>query len=329
MHPITLVVPIYKVQYYINRCIASILGQEFGDFELILVDDGSPDGCGSICDECAVKDSRAYVVHQQNGGLSAARNAGIDWAMKCSDSQWLAFVDSDDWIHPKYLEYLHNAVRKHNTRVAVCEYAEVEEYEPPVALCGRSETMSWDALFTNNNVTAVVAWNKLYAKELFDGLRYPFGRIHEDEFLTYKLLHRAGDVAFVSSPLYFYFHNCDGITGQRFSLARLDAADAFLERIEFARIHVPDKLMRFCLRSYLNYCHIAEKLLDESPWIPSEIRKREAARLKRQARWVFVRFGLRWLSPRYDYDCYSYIAPHLMRAVRSVAGAIKRCKAVV
>ena len=107
MGRISVIVPVYKVENYLHRCVDSILGQSFADFELILVDDGSPDNCGSICDAYAVKDSRIRVIHQENGGLSAARNAGIDWVFAHSDSQWLTFIDSDDWIHGSFLQILH------------------------------------------------------------------------------------------------------------------------------------------------------------------------------------------------------------------------------
>ena len=103
MPQISVIVPVYKVEPYLRRCVDSILGQTFTDFELILVDDGSPDNCPAICDEYARKDTRVHVIHQENGGLSAARNAGIDWAFANSDSQWLTSVDSDEWVHPEML----------------------------------------------------------------------------------------------------------------------------------------------------------------------------------------------------------------------------------
>ena len=130
MAQISIIVPVYKVEPYLRRCVDSILNQSFLDFDLILVDDGSPDTCGVICDEYAAKDSRVHVIHQKNGGLSAARNAGIDWAFAHSDSSWLTFVDSDDWIHPQMLEALHNAVRKDDTSVAVCGYQETSGEDP-------------------------------------------------------------------------------------------------------------------------------------------------------------------------------------------------------
>ena len=106
MPKISVIVPVYKVEKYLRRCIDSILNQTFNDFDLILVDDGSPDSCGDICEKYEKTDNRITVIHRENGGLSAARNSGIKWALKNSDSEWITFVDSDDWLHPDYLKIL-------------------------------------------------------------------------------------------------------------------------------------------------------------------------------------------------------------------------------
>ena len=122
MAKISVIVPVYKVEQYLNRCIDSLLCQTFSDFELILVDDGSPDACPAICDSYAEKDARVHVIHQANGGLSAARNAGIEWSLQKSDSEWISFVDSDDWVHERYLESLFSAVRETGAEVACTRY---------------------------------------------------------------------------------------------------------------------------------------------------------------------------------------------------------------
>ena len=124
MPEISVIVPVYKVEQFIHRCVDSILLQSFYDFELILVDDGSPDQCGAICDAYAAADNRIHVIHQKNGGLSAARNTGIDYVMANSKSHWLTFVDSDDWLHPQTLEVLLKAAEENNSRVSVCGYRE-------------------------------------------------------------------------------------------------------------------------------------------------------------------------------------------------------------
>ena len=120
MPSISVIVPIYMVEPYLRRCVDSILAQTFPDFELILVDDGSPDNCGQICEEYARLDRRVLVIHQENRGLSAARNAGIDWVMANSDSSWITFVDSDDWIHPNMLKHLFELNRDHGTQISAC-----------------------------------------------------------------------------------------------------------------------------------------------------------------------------------------------------------------
>lgn len=234
---ITVIVPVYKVEPYLRRCVDSILAQTFSDFELILVDDGSPDNCGAICDEYAQRDNRVQVIHQQNGGLSAARNAGLDWAFANSESEWISFIDSDDWVHPDFLNYLYRGVSEHNTLISACSFIrhhELTEFEP-IEYC--SQLIMWDEFYVQNAAIGAVAWNKLYKKKLFENLRYPIGRIHEDEFLTYKLLYKAGRVAWLALDLYFYFYNANGIMGSGVSLTRLDRIYALQEQYLFSRKH--------------------------------------------------------------------------------------------
>ncbi|MBQ6217770.1 MAG: glycosyltransferase family 2 protein [Erysipelotrichaceae bacterium] len=235
MPQISVIVPVYKVELYLRRCIDSILSQTFTDFELILVDDGSPDNCPAICDEYALKDNRIHVIHQKNGGLSAARNAGIDYVLANSDSEWISFVDSDDWVHPNYLEYLFRAVLKTKTNISVCGVRRVEKEEKSSTVSFCVVTKPWDQLYLESWIHGVVAWNKLYNKELFIGLRYPIGKIHEDEYLTYKLLARAGIISFVNADLYFYFQNPGGIIKSGYSLAKLNIIPALKEQCKFAK----------------------------------------------------------------------------------------------
>ncbi len=234
MAQISIIVPVYKVEPYLRRCVDSILNQSFSDFELILVDDGSPDNCGAICDEYAAKDSRVYVIHQKNGGLSAARNAGIDWAFAHSDSTWLTFVDSDDWIHPQMLEALYNAVRKDGTSVAVCGYQETSG-EDPVVLSDQLSSSLWtpDDFYVQHNCNATLAWGKLYEKRCFETLRYPVGKIHEDEYVTYQILFQLPKISVIPAPLYAYFVNMEGLTKSTWSPKWLDAWGAFEEQIRF------------------------------------------------------------------------------------------------
>ena len=239
MPAISVIVPVYKVETYIYRCIDSILSQTFRDFELILVDDGSRDKCGDICDEYAKQDNRIQVIHQKNGGLSAARNTGIGWSLKYSDSEWLNFIDSDDYVHPRYLETLYSIVKGKNVLLASCNYAmtkgedlEVDEENKTVRLLTSKQ------YYCENAVSATVAWGKLYQKHLFDNIRFPVGRYHEDEFTTYKLLFKCKKIGVISQPLYAYYQNHDGITHSvPWSKLTLHKIDALSEQIDYFRVH--------------------------------------------------------------------------------------------
>ena len=212
MPQISVIVPVYKVEQYLHRCVDSILKQTFTDFELILVDDGSPDNCPAICDEYALQDTRVHVIHQENGGLSAARNAGIDWAFANSDSEWLTFIDSDDWVHLEMLERLLDAVTVVDAAVGICGYAETEGEE--LAAPENSFIVSeWkpEEFYVQHVVNSTVAWGKLYKKDCFSLVRYPVGKIHEDEFTTYKILFAEKKVAVIPAQMYFYFQNQNSI----------------------------------------------------------------------------------------------------------------------
>lgn len=252
MPTISVIVPVYKVEKYIHRCVDSILGQTFGDFELILVDDGSPDNCGTICDEYAAKDSRVVVIQQENGGLSAARNAGIDWAFENSDSQWLSFIDSDDWVHPEYLERLLNAAVQNNVSVSVCGYAQTDGQAPEIDPDSLVSAL-WDTeeFYVAHNVNATIACGKLYRKECFETIRYPLGKLHEDEFTTYQILFRIETVAVIQAPLYFYYTNPESIMNAAWSKRRMVAYDALESQIEYFEERRFDNAKRSIIRRYL------------------------------------------------------------------------------
>lgn len=238
MPKISVIVPIYNVEKYLRRCVDSILNQTFSDFELILVDDGSPDNCGKICDEYAVKDRRIVVIHQKNGGLSTARNAGIDWAFVNSNSQYLSFIDSDDWVHPDFLEFLYRAILKHNVQISVCNVEKTDKEAVCWQKVGHNSEKK-DALqfYMGKNVWATVAWNKLYAKNVFKKYRYPVGRVHEDEFLTYKLLYDVKEIAWIEEPLYEYYSRSDSIMGTVTLKRLLDKEKAITEQFNFWKSH--------------------------------------------------------------------------------------------
>jgi len=234
MPKISVIVPVYRVEPYLHRCVDSILAQTFSDFELILVDDGSPDNCPAICDEYAKKDNRVVVIHQENGGLSAARNAGIDWAFANSNSEWITFIDSDDWIHPEMIERLYLAAIDNKVSVSVCSYVETDGEEPTISTKElHDELLSPEDFFVTHRVNAIIACGKLYKKECFEEIRYPVGKIHEDEFTTYKILFEIKTISYINAPLYFYFVNPDGITKSEWNVKKLDGIEAQRKQLAY------------------------------------------------------------------------------------------------
>lgn len=319
MPVISVIVPVYRVEQYINRCVDSILAQTLTDFELILIDDGSPDKCGSICEEYASKDDRVHVIHQKNGGLSAARNAGIDWAFANSNSKWLTFIDSDDWVDCRYLEMLYSAVRKYNTGISICSYectaGESLKIEKSAL---RSACRETETYFMECRTNAIVAWGKLYSKTSFRDIRYPVGRIHEDEFTTHKLLFQYSQIAEVPAPLYAYFDNPKGITGVQWTPKRLDKVLAVEKQISYFGRRKMKTLKIYTIGVYLYVLEEQMKILDkignnqykkEYKWVVYKLR---AALIKYKKTMGFSFTVNAW---RYD-----MVFPKLMKAYRLLSG---------
>ncbi len=252
MPDISVVVPVYKVESYLHRCVDSILNQSYQDFELILVDDGSPDRSGQICEEYASRDQRVHVIHQKNMGLSGARNTGIDWILANSSSRWITFVDSDDWIHPRMLECLEKAAEQQQTKISICGYEETSGKNPQI----RQEDLESTAwlprkFYQEFFVNATIACAKLYHISCFAECRFPLGMTHEDEFLTYRLLFSCEKVAVVPAPLYAYFVNSQGITRCAWSPKRLHAWEAYEQQIDFFQERGDEEMVRFRYQNYL------------------------------------------------------------------------------
>lgn len=232
---ISVIVPVYKVEDYLKRCIDSILRQTYGNLEIILVDDGSPDGCCKICDEYAERDKRVKVIHKENGGLSDARNAGIDIAQ----GSYVAFIDSDDWVHDKYIEKLYQLLKKTAADISVCNYMETSREDiPQNNINGKiyefSNVEALEQLTNKLYLQMVVAWGKLYKKDLFNEIRFPEGKIHEDEFTSYRVIYKARKVVFTTERLIYYWQRPDSIMGSGFNVKHhLDVIQAYKERAEF------------------------------------------------------------------------------------------------
>ena len=257
MPRISIIVPVYKVEKYIHRCVDSILEQTFTDIEVILVDDGSPDNCGTICDEYAARDERVIAIHQRNNGLSAARNVGI----KCAHANWVMFVDSDDIIHPQMVELLYNTVQASGAKLCMCGHVAGEEvpasFRKPVDLeytrCLLDESSLVEILLKGGS-RYWVAWCKLIDKEI--ALKYPFpeGRIYEDNAVVYRWIHEAGIIADVVQELYFYRQREGSIMHQRFSYRNLDYVWVLEQQIEFYQTINYEKMLVYVSGMYVRTC---------------------------------------------------------------------------
>ncbi len=242
---VSLVVPVYGVEKYLPACRDSILGHTYRHIEVILVDDGSPDGCPALCDAYARQDARVRVIHKANGGLSDARNAGLDVAA----GGLIGFVDSDDIIHPEMVERCAGALEAEAADIVACSFIEFPEGADPRENCddteenrlikrrGVSERRALDPhdaveLLLRDDELQNYVWNKLFRRELWQGIRFPVGQQFEDVNTTYKLFERAKRVVLLPDSLYFYRLRGDGIVRSRTLAGEFDCVGANLERYE-------------------------------------------------------------------------------------------------
>lgn len=228
---VSIIVPVYHVEKYLDDCVRSILQQSYSNFELILVDDGSDDNCPQKCEEWGENDTRIRVIHKINGGLSDARNAGLEIAV----GEYIAFVDSDDFVHECYIEALLKVIEEKDCDIAICGFQKFTDGKPienkelkhvirclQPAECYRST----DALYD-------VAWNKLYKKSVIGDIRYPYRKLHEDIYTTYKIIFSAKKIGATEDELYYYRQRGDSIIGNQTGSPGIDIEEALWERINF------------------------------------------------------------------------------------------------
>lgn len=325
MAKISVIVPVYKVEKYLSHCVDSILAQTYQDFELILVDDGSPDRCGLMCEEYAKKDGRITVLHRENGGLSAARNTGIDWAFVNSDSEYLTFIDSDDWIHPQYLELLLQAAEEHHVPVSICSFdrpeAPVAEALEHISDCS-SEVMTAETLLVDHVWNFNYAWGKLYRKVYFREIRYPEGKNFEDTFTTYKVLFAGEQVALIDKALYFYFKNEDGITRSPWTPKELVVFEAMENQVKFYRENGYAKALEKEEYLYVNHfayqiCRIRENRVDLKQNIPylRQMRKKMMKLVRQNP----GRFGYKKMP-----QCYEAAYPNAMKVYHGFGAVLRK-----
>lgn len=237
---VTIVVPVYKVEKYIDKCINSILNQTYKNLEIILVDDGSPDTCGEICDNYAKQDIRIKAIHKENGGLSDARNAGIDVAT----GRFISFIDSDDYIDTEYIELLYRTIVKDKSDMAISSHKVI--YENGTILekaTGEKSILNSKEVLKRilyDDGIDLSAWAKLYKMELFKEIRYPKGRLFEDAATTYKLIDRCKSISIISKSTYNYVIRRSSITNENFSEKKMDLIISTEEMCNYVKKKYPD-----------------------------------------------------------------------------------------
>ena len=233
MDLISVIIPVYNISPYLARCVQSVTEQTYPALQILLIDDGATDDSGAICDALARGDSRIEVIHKVNGGLSDARNCGIQAAR----GRYIAFIDGDDFVAPAFLETLHNLCVEQSCQIAQCSFQPVSGDTLPSSAAAQVSVYSniemLEKLYTDAYVETTVAWNKLYEADLFSGISYPIGKLHEDEATTYKLLYAANAIAVTEEKLYAYYQTPGSIMRRSYDLRRLDMLTALKERAAF------------------------------------------------------------------------------------------------
>lgn len=209
---VSVVIPVWNVEKYVEKCVRSVMRQSYENLEILVVDDGSPDGSAEICEKLAKEDARVKVLHKKNGGLSDARNFGI----KKARGEWVALVDGDDFVKKDFIKELLAAAEESGAEIAICGYN--TEIPKEAVLTGAEATRK---LLIKQENLEIVSWNKLYKKALFNDIQYPVGEVNEDTLTTYKLLAVAEKVAYVDKSLYVYVERAGSITKEEDAEKRL------------------------------------------------------------------------------------------------------------
>ncbi len=240
---ISVIVPVYKVEPYFNRCVDSILAQTHKSLQVILVNDGSPDNCPAICDEYAKKDSRVQVIHKKNGGLSDARNAGL----KVARGQWLSFIDSDDYIEPNMYERLLELALEHDAQISFSGVRN-ELVVNGKTVNGTKSSTDTVQIKVRDKKQAIehflthpwAAWDKIYRKEIFDGIVFPVGQINEDEAIALHQLEKCTRAVYTNESFYHYVTRADSITTASFSAKKLDWYKHCRDNLTWIDAHYPE-----------------------------------------------------------------------------------------
>ena len=291
---ISIIVPVYNVEKYIKECIESILCQTYTNFELILIDDGSKDKSGQICDEYAKRDNRIIVIHKQNEGLSKTRNRGIDIAK----GSYISFIDSDDYVEKNFLEELYHLIKENDTQVAQCGFVNIGEdrtkskQENDMVNVYTGKQMIVD-IYTMLWIPNTVVWNKLYKSELVKQIKFKENVIHEDEFFSWKVFYAIDKVAVTKRQLYHYRKVEQSITNQKYTVKRLSHIQALEERLETFKRDNEKELYEKTLSEYL--IALVENYNKCRKYIPESKNVQKELKIKFRKNWKEVIFS-RYIS---------------------------------
>lgn len=257
---ITVIIPVYNKEKYIERTLNSIIAQSYKNLEIIIVNDGSTDNSKEICTRFKERDNRIKLINIENHGAGYARNLGLNNA----NGEYISFIDADDYVDLDYYKILHNMILDTGADIAECKYLRVKVAQELI----KYNKANNHNIMTNieklkdlygrddkKYVNTVIMCNKLFKKELFEGIYYPEGRIIDDEFITYKLIYRSRKIVTIDSELYFYVQSEDSVMRNDFKEKRvIDTIDVYDEVYKFSKENSIQEIMDLVLVRYLNYC---------------------------------------------------------------------------
>ncbi len=263
---ISVIIPVYKVQDYLPKCIESVLQQTYHNLEIILVDDGSPDKCGKICDSYARKDERIRVVHKTNGGLASARNAGLE----CATGDYVCFIDSDDWITKNAIQVLYQGIKRYDADCSVGKCITILDKKGKLKPQNTSKqpvryvtTATSTEAMKQVLLTCSSAFNRLYKRKMIQKLRFPEGKINEDEPLMLRIYAKCKKIVFLNQDTYYYRKRSNSITTSRFSLKNVDCFYNSADNLAFIKKKKPE--LKECAEyKYIKtmlYCYVHLNLM--------------------------------------------------------------------
>ena len=285
---ISVIVPVYNVEQYLERCVDSIINQTYKNLEIILVNDGSTDNSGQLCDELAKKDDRIRVIHKKNGGLSDARNVGIDEA----EAELVGFIDSDDYIDEDMYEVLINNLKAANADLSMCGHYDVYNNVPESQV---SDKKTWELstqeaikMVMEAKILSVTAVNKLYKKSLFSELKFEIGKIAEDAFIMIKLLDKCNKIVATNEKKYYYVHRENSITTQKFSLKFLNVIEAYEQNKEIILEKYPELKEVAQMRMNWAYFYVLDRLLLDKEYNDKKLENKLISYLKDQSKGILT-----------------------------------------